>query len=478
MPGTSPVILILGTGPNIGEAVARTFASKGYKAALAAGHSRGPDSTDNQLHITSDFANPDDAAHAFTRVKQVLGIPSVVVYNAARIYRERLGSLTAGTNVGICRHGRRVVTSASRPDRSAFVAACTEAEADDGRLQAVLSRYFSTWKTSLMGDDLSRLQMLATHAQIRDYIKVIWLEDETEFEEMLLPSKSSVIWPRYESGQVIAEALGVELLKSMLAAQQLCPSRLEIRDKHTTDTYIDPEKAAILARDILHGTDLAVTEFMLRKESPARIDISVELSAEHQGQGIGFSMLRKARLYLSQDLYSFLAEDVLLHASALKELTLSFCQPRQMWYTPSFILHNATLPALEKPEISTASLSIPIIMAILSKSKQSLTGFSFRLMSLGKKSTWAELLSRICNEFPHLTWFEIGNLSEKSIRYLQITFPGLDKDSVIGEPYKNGLKVIKRGPASAKRISWVEYVGLDANHVLRIVAECAVATQL
>jgi hypothetical protein len=43
MPGTSPVILILGAGPNIGQAVART-------------------STDNQLNITSDF----DDVNAFT----------------------------------------------------------------------------------------------------------------------------------------------------------------------------------------------------------------------------------------------------------------------------------------------------------------------------------------------------------------------------------------------------------------------------
>ena len=81
MPGTSPVILILGAGPNIGQAVARTFASKGYKVALAARSLREADSTDNQLNITSDFANPDDVVNAFTRVKKVLGIPSVVVYN-------------------------------------------------------------------------------------------------------------------------------------------------------------------------------------------------------------------------------------------------------------------------------------------------------------------------------------------------------------------------------------------------------------
>jgi NAD(P)-dependent dehydrogenase (short-subunit alcohol dehydrogenase family) len=79
MPSTSPVILILGAGPNIGQSVARVFASKGYKVALAARSLREENSTDSQLNITSDFANPNDVVNAFTQVKKVLGIPSVVV---------------------------------------------------------------------------------------------------------------------------------------------------------------------------------------------------------------------------------------------------------------------------------------------------------------------------------------------------------------------------------------------------------------
>lgn len=81
MPGTSPVILILGAGPNIGQAVARTFASQGYKVALAARSLNEADSTDSQLNITSDFSKAEDVVNAFKRVNKVLGIPSVVVYN-------------------------------------------------------------------------------------------------------------------------------------------------------------------------------------------------------------------------------------------------------------------------------------------------------------------------------------------------------------------------------------------------------------
>lgn len=81
MPASSPVALILGAGPNIGQAVARTFASKGYKVALAARSLKEADSTENQLNIKTDFANTDDVVNAFDKVNKAFGIPSVVVYN-------------------------------------------------------------------------------------------------------------------------------------------------------------------------------------------------------------------------------------------------------------------------------------------------------------------------------------------------------------------------------------------------------------
>jgi len=80
-----PVVLILGAGPNIGQAVARTFASKGYKVALAARSVKETDSTDTQLNIPSDFSKTDDVVNAFAKVKKVFGIPSVVVYNVSAV---------------------------------------------------------------------------------------------------------------------------------------------------------------------------------------------------------------------------------------------------------------------------------------------------------------------------------------------------------------------------------------------------------
>lgn len=81
MSAQSPVILILGAGPNIGINVARVFAAKGYKVALASRSLKDQESTADQLNIPSDLSNPDSVVDAFSKVKAALGTPSVVVYN-------------------------------------------------------------------------------------------------------------------------------------------------------------------------------------------------------------------------------------------------------------------------------------------------------------------------------------------------------------------------------------------------------------
>jgi len=78
---SSPIILILGAGPNIGHHVAQAFATKGYKIALASRKAKDEDSNENQVNISSAFANPDAVVDVFAKVKKLLGSPSVVVYN-------------------------------------------------------------------------------------------------------------------------------------------------------------------------------------------------------------------------------------------------------------------------------------------------------------------------------------------------------------------------------------------------------------
>ena len=81
MAAAAPVILVLGAGARVGLPVAHHFASKGYRIALAARSMNEAESTDKQLNIKADFANPSDVANAFAQTTEKLGTPSVVVYN-------------------------------------------------------------------------------------------------------------------------------------------------------------------------------------------------------------------------------------------------------------------------------------------------------------------------------------------------------------------------------------------------------------
>ncbi|KAI4153933.1 MAG: hypothetical protein LQ340_002006 [Diploschistes diacapsis] len=76
MPSTSPVILILGSGPNIGKHVAQAFAAKGYKVALASRKSKEEDNTEDQVNISSDLSDPDSVIRTFSKVKALLGLPT------------------------------------------------------------------------------------------------------------------------------------------------------------------------------------------------------------------------------------------------------------------------------------------------------------------------------------------------------------------------------------------------------------------
>lgn len=81
MSTSSPVVLILGSGPNVGSSVARGFAAKGYKVALVSRSLKEGDSTADQVSIPADLSDPDSVIAAFSKVKASLGLPSVVIYN-------------------------------------------------------------------------------------------------------------------------------------------------------------------------------------------------------------------------------------------------------------------------------------------------------------------------------------------------------------------------------------------------------------
>ncbi|KAF2228823.1 putative short-chain dehydrogenase [Viridothelium virens] len=85
MSKTSPIVLILGAGPNIGQSVTRAFKEKGYRVALASRRAEEAESTSDEIYIPSDFSDSGAIVNIFSKVKALLGIPSVVVYNASAV---------------------------------------------------------------------------------------------------------------------------------------------------------------------------------------------------------------------------------------------------------------------------------------------------------------------------------------------------------------------------------------------------------
>lgn len=81
-----PVILILGSGPRVGAAVAKQFASTGYSVAIASRSASGGKTAEGYLSIKADLSNPSSISAVFDAVKaEFQSPPSVVVYNAAAL---------------------------------------------------------------------------------------------------------------------------------------------------------------------------------------------------------------------------------------------------------------------------------------------------------------------------------------------------------------------------------------------------------
>ncbi|KAJ7288533.1 hypothetical protein C8J57DRAFT_1280591 [Mycena rebaudengoi] len=76
-----PVAFIIGAGANVGRHTAAALKAKGYKVALG---SRNPDKTDDGFFgVAVEAQHPESIKAAFAKVNAELGVPSVVIFNAA-----------------------------------------------------------------------------------------------------------------------------------------------------------------------------------------------------------------------------------------------------------------------------------------------------------------------------------------------------------------------------------------------------------
>ena len=84
------VATVVGVGPGLGAAISRRFANEGFAVALLARREESvadaqqeiQDAGGKALHVTADATDPNSIEEAFMRVRDELGDPEVLVYNA------------------------------------------------------------------------------------------------------------------------------------------------------------------------------------------------------------------------------------------------------------------------------------------------------------------------------------------------------------------------------------------------------------
>ncbi|KAI1110204.1 hypothetical protein F5Y14DRAFT_429736 [Nemania sp. NC0429] len=82
----SPVVLILGSGPRVGAAIASKFAKNGYRVAVTSRKGTGSKTAEGYLSLKADFAKPESIPSIFDAVKaEFNAAPTTVVYNAAAL---------------------------------------------------------------------------------------------------------------------------------------------------------------------------------------------------------------------------------------------------------------------------------------------------------------------------------------------------------------------------------------------------------
>ncbi|KAF2725460.1 hypothetical protein K431DRAFT_280833 [Polychaeton citri CBS 116435] len=397
-------------------------------------------------------------------------------------------------------------------DLMSFRTVCKQADVQT--FQTVAQQFFSDLKCSLMGSDIQRLEGISRHEDLRRFVKTLRIEDDSQKHDPWSaseppPAGSSYIWPRDDGGLVDRSRVSTEGLKTMLAEQRLRPETITFRDYRAeasnlllfpeTSESLDCRIAAlepitVLARNVIGGADLGVVSLDMRNVDiplsrksilhspdiaqgktqvslggPTVKEVMLELLPQHQGQGIGFSTLRSAKLCLTSNIDLYWLEQVLCNAPNLEDLQLSVAN---LW--------DHMLPAdglssnLKQLDLSSATLQTRNVLSVLANSKDSLTGISLRHITLsqGQGSSWRELLSMVGNDYPRLTSFHVMALKEGTTNSTNVNFLGFDKNAV-AEENRSGLRAVEKGHAGNRRLTRVQYDGPNAGSVMRSLAAYA-----
>jgi NAD(P)-dependent dehydrogenase (short-subunit alcohol dehydrogenase family) len=85
---TRSIVLILGSGANVGRSVARKFAADDYLVAISARSLENGTSPEGYITIKADYSHRDAIPTVFDNLKAIAGIPNVVIYNGKNQTRD------------------------------------------------------------------------------------------------------------------------------------------------------------------------------------------------------------------------------------------------------------------------------------------------------------------------------------------------------------------------------------------------------
>jgi hypothetical protein len=301
------------------------------------------------------------------------------------------------------------------------------------------------------------------------------------------------VWPHDNGYQIELDEIGTSNLRNMLKDGRLCPETITFREYYSyPEVFPIPEvlpmeeSVAAMAREIFEDTDLAIVSLRIHSTLGPAAEGILGLSPQHQGEGVGFSILCSAELCLLSDATLYWLEKLFYHAPILENLKLHV--DKEWGHEEDLILSTGPpIPRLKCLDIC-GSMPAQAILKILGNSKLSLSGVSFRAeLSHG---TWRELLSTIARDFPSLALFNLMFLREgryrDPLRFRSLSREIFDVENMMfhstrrslrsapegrdADGYKPGLEIIEKGPDGNTRIVWVRYKGPDAGKVLRTVA--------
>lgn len=336
----------------------------------------------------------------------------------------------------------------------------------------------STWRTSLMGSDLQALRDLSrSHA--REHIKTILVEDDWEKNDpgpMIAgpdappPAGATHIWPRDEKR--IVQHIGTADLQEMLRSRTLQPDTIIVRDFHGGNAEPSPAPPAQLAKEILDGSDAAITSIFFRRDRDcfSAYEVVAQLSPDHHT--VGTSMLQEADLHLAKELDAYWP-DLVFHAPNLSALKLfSIRNGHRAFPIPDTAVLNIT-----SLELSCTVFSEDQLLSLLKRLRTSLTSLSLTMVSLPKASSWRSLLSYVATDCTLLTYFRLKLLKADTPGAGSVKFE-MSKDE-IPEVDRDGLVLTVKGltikPVPQPRVNAVQYSGANVASVLHVVAQSVVS---